>query len=201
MTVTVTHTKVDQIPDWAQAELDRQIALGNYPAGTTLAQIVLPSDWNAAHTLDGMDILEDNINGVVVIDMEDADKILTVDESQQIIKVFINSGDGTKEALYPTTSDGKVSGTQIIFTAFAGNNFFLRSETGGIAEEIQAPEIDFVGYSPGLMPQSNYMSTVSQDAYTSSWDGSQKAPTQNAVYDKIESMVSSFSQTFLLMGG
>ncbi len=39
---------IKQIPtaNWTQAELDAQIALGNYPSGTLLADIVLPSDWN-----------------------------------------------------------------------------------------------------------------------------------------------------------
>ena len=48
--MAITHLKTDTIPDWTQAELDAQIALGNYPPGTLLADIVLPSDWNAAHT-------------------------------------------------------------------------------------------------------------------------------------------------------
>ena len=36
--------------DWTQAELDAQIALGKFPIGTLLADIVLASDWNTAHT-------------------------------------------------------------------------------------------------------------------------------------------------------
>lgn len=53
MALTITHTKVDNIADWTQADLDAQIALGNYPPGTLLADIVLPSDWNDEHTLTG----------------------------------------------------------------------------------------------------------------------------------------------------
>lgn len=48
---TITHQKTVTIPDWVQADLDAQIALGNYPIGTVLADIELPSDWNANHTL------------------------------------------------------------------------------------------------------------------------------------------------------
>lgn len=48
--MAIRHTKTDTIPDWTQPELDAQIALGNYPSGTVLADIVLPSDWNADHT-------------------------------------------------------------------------------------------------------------------------------------------------------
>lgn len=42
--------KVNNIPDWTQAQLDAQIAAGNFPAGTTLADITLPSDWNQVQT-------------------------------------------------------------------------------------------------------------------------------------------------------
>lgn len=54
MTVTITHTKINTIADWTQADLDQQIALGFYPAGTTLADIVLHSDWNDSHTIVGL---------------------------------------------------------------------------------------------------------------------------------------------------
>lgn len=39
--------KTVTIPDPTQADLDAQIALGNYPSGTVLADIALPSDYNA----------------------------------------------------------------------------------------------------------------------------------------------------------
>jgi hypothetical protein len=54
MTVIVKHNKTNTITDWTQAQLDEQIALGNFAPGTTLANIVLPSDWNNDHTLTGL---------------------------------------------------------------------------------------------------------------------------------------------------
>ena len=53
MAVTIKHAKTDTIADWTQADLDAQIALGNFPPGTLLADIVLPSDWNNDHTFSG----------------------------------------------------------------------------------------------------------------------------------------------------
>ena len=53
MAITIKHAKTDTISDWTQADLDAQIALGNFPPGTVLADIVLPSDWNNSHTLSG----------------------------------------------------------------------------------------------------------------------------------------------------
>jgi len=67
MTVTVKHSKTNAISDWTQAQLDEQIALGNFPAGTTLANIVLPSDWNNDHTLTGVGTMaEQNANSVAI---------------------------------------------------------------------------------------------------------------------------------------
>jgi len=53
MAITIKHAKTDSIADWTQADLDAQIALGNFPPGTLLANIVLPSDWNNDHTVSG----------------------------------------------------------------------------------------------------------------------------------------------------
>ena len=53
MAVTIKHAKTDTISDWTQSDLDAQIAAGNYPPGTVLADIVLPSDWNNDHTFTG----------------------------------------------------------------------------------------------------------------------------------------------------
>jgi len=46
----INHTKTNSIADWTQADLDAAIAAGLFPSGTVLADIVLPSDWNADHT-------------------------------------------------------------------------------------------------------------------------------------------------------
>lgn len=54
MAASVTHSKTNNISDWTQVELDAQIALGNFPPGTLLADIVLPSDWNDGHTVSGV---------------------------------------------------------------------------------------------------------------------------------------------------
>ena len=54
MAITIKHAKTDTIADWTQADLDQQIAAGNYPPGTLLANIVLPSDWNNDHTVTGL---------------------------------------------------------------------------------------------------------------------------------------------------
>lgn len=64
----VYHSKTNNISDWTQADLDAQIALGNFPPGTLLADIVLPSDWNDSHnlssvTLSDFPLLSINVDG------------------------------------------------------------------------------------------------------------------------------------------
>ena len=58
MAITVTHAKTNAIADWTQHQLDEIIAGGAAPlppAGTTLDEITLPSDWNADHVIEGLD--------------------------------------------------------------------------------------------------------------------------------------------------
>ena len=70
MTITVKHSKTNSITDWTQADLDAQIALGLFPAGTLLADIVLPSDWNNNHTLTGVGTMaEQDASSVAITGM------------------------------------------------------------------------------------------------------------------------------------
>lgn len=67
MAVTVVHAKTNTVVDWTQAQLDAQIALGNFAPGTLLADIVLPSDWNDDHTLSGLGTMaEQNADNVTI---------------------------------------------------------------------------------------------------------------------------------------
>ena len=67
MAITIKHAKTATIADWTQADLDAQIALGNYPPGTLLADIVLPSDWNDDHTVTGLGTMAtQNANSVAI---------------------------------------------------------------------------------------------------------------------------------------
>ena len=49
--VAVRHLKTATIADFTQIELNDLIARGAYPAGTTLSDIVLTSDWNNDHDM------------------------------------------------------------------------------------------------------------------------------------------------------
>ncbi len=56
----IKHKKTNNIKDWNAGELQAQIANGNFPAGTTLNDIVLPTDWNDTHELTDLQISDVN---------------------------------------------------------------------------------------------------------------------------------------------
>lgn len=49
--MAIKHTKTNNIASWTQADLNAQIALGNYPVGTLITDITLSQDWNSDHTI------------------------------------------------------------------------------------------------------------------------------------------------------
>lgn len=49
MAITVKHAKTNTIADWTQADINTMIGNGLLPAGTTLDNISLASDWNSDH--------------------------------------------------------------------------------------------------------------------------------------------------------
>jgi len=71
MAIIVKHAKTNNIPAWTQADLDIQIAAGNFPPGTTLADITLSTDWNTNHQITGLGALAElntvSVDGVTII--------------------------------------------------------------------------------------------------------------------------------------
>lgn len=148
--VYVTHTKVDGIADWTQVQVDALIAAGKLPAGTTLANVILSSDWNANHTLVGMTELLSSIRSYVVINMGADDYTMTLAEATAYLKVLTNVGVG-KTLTWPTTSDGYTSVDQAISMQYATNPVILASETGGGTITLPAGAIgsSAITYLPG----------------------------------------------------
>jgi hypothetical protein len=119
MTVIVKHNKTNSITDWTQAQLNEQIALGNFPSGTTLANIVLPSDWNNDHTLTGLGTMaEQNANSVAITggtinnttigaSTASTGRFTTLDATGQ---VNFNSSSATSTFLTRLNTNGQTSG-------------------------------------------------------------------------------------------
>lgn len=149
--VTVTHTKVDGIPDWTQVQVDALIAAGKLPAGTTLANVILGSDWNANHTLAGMTELVSNIRDYVVIDMGAGDYTMTLAEATAYLKIITNEGTGST-LTWPTTSDGYTSIDQQISMQYATNPITIASQSGGVTDTLQPGLIgsSAITYIPGV---------------------------------------------------
>ena len=112
MTIVVTHTKHDNIADFTQADLDAQIALGNYPAGTKIADIVLPSDWNSNHTLSGVGALASQ-DTITVSQISDA----TITSGATVSGT--NTGDQTISDATISTSDITTNNVSITKHGFA----------------------------------------------------------------------------------
>jgi trimeric autotransporter adhesin len=105
MAITIKHAKTDTIADWTQADLDAQIALGNFPAGTVLADIVLPSDWNNDHTISGTIAISNGGTGQTTANA--AINALLPSQSSQSGKVL--STDGTNTSWIAAGGTGTVT--------------------------------------------------------------------------------------------
>lgn len=131
MSLTITHAKTDNIADWTQADLDAEIALGNFPPGTLLADIVLPSDWNAPLNVSGRLDLANLAQGTAL-------SVLGVAGNATADYADITAG-----------TDGQVlrrSGTSIGFGALNLNN--LNATTGTLPQSRGGIGIN-TGYTDG----------------------------------------------------
>ena len=111
MAITIKHAKTDTIADWTQADLDAQIALGNFPPGTLLADIVLPSDWNNDHTISGTVAISNGGTGQTTANA--AINALLPSQTSQSGKVL--STNGTDTSWISTGGTGTV--TSVALTA------------------------------------------------------------------------------------
>jgi len=125
MAVTIKHAKTDNIADWTQADLDAQIALGNFPAGTLIADIVLPSDWNNDHNLTGTVPVANGGTGVTT--SSGANSVVLRDANANI----------TTNCLFEGYTTQAASGTTIVLTASSAQNFQI---TGSGGQTIKLPD-------------------------------------------------------------
>lgn len=107
MSVSVTHAKTNSVSDWTQAQLDAQIALGNFAAGTTLSQITLPSDWNAGHTITGLAASATTDTTTTANITDSANKRFITDAQQTVLAA--TSGTNTGDQIVPVNTTGTAS--------------------------------------------------------------------------------------------
>lgn len=161
--VIVTHTKHDNIADKTQADVDRWIAEGNLPAGTLLADLVLPSDWNANHTIAGMTQLLSSIRDYVIVDMGGADYTMTDAEAVSFLKIIANEGVGST-LTWPSSSDAYYSIDQAISTQYTTHPITIACQSGGETAVLPAglKGSCSLGVIPGLVI---YSKTQQESAY------------------------------------
>jgi len=102
MAATITHTKVNNIADWTQTEVDAQIALGNLPPGTTPSDITLATDWNANHTVSG--VVESVVAGANI-------SVDNTDPANPVISAAGGSGDVVGPASATDNAIARFNGT------------------------------------------------------------------------------------------
>jgi len=107
---TITHAKVNNIADPTQAELDAQIALGNYPPGTLLADITLPSDWDSNHTFDAAFLeLNDTPNSYA----SQALKVIQVNAGETALEFVALAGGGDALTANPLSQFAATTSLQL----------------------------------------------------------------------------------------
>jgi len=129
MTVTVTHAKISTLPVDQAAKARGEVC---------------PDDWNDDHTLVGIDTIESNIRGVVIVDMDSADYTMTDAEANSALLVITNSGDGTKTLTWPTTSDDTRPAQQTVVTLLTAGDFTIAAQSGGGTASLIAGTIHIV---------------------------------------------------------
>lgn len=96
MAISVKHIKTNGIADWTQADVDAQIALGNLPAGTTLADVVLSSDWNDDHYVEGV---VESVTGSAVDNTDPANPVVNSPDLSGLVPYTGATGDVTLGSL------------------------------------------------------------------------------------------------------
>lgn len=109
MTASITHKKVNTIPNWTQADIDKQIALGNLPTGTTTDNITLALDWNDTHNVSGLILSLNSLSGDV--NLTSTGNTVTITEVGNNINL-----EGAITTPYSETPSGTVNGTNRVFT-------------------------------------------------------------------------------------
>jgi hypothetical protein len=187
MTVIVKHNKTNTITDWTQAQLDEQIALGNFPSGTTLANIVLPSDWNNDHTLTGLGTMaEQDANTVAITGgtINNTTIGATTATTGAFTTLTVNNTTGTSLAnIWSNTNTSPIADLQFTrgttstwggdaFTDYklraSGGNFIVQSQNNATAvlDLLTFDETNnAVKFSPGGIEQARVSRTASAVNY------------------------------------
>jgi len=165
MAITIKHAKTDTIADWTQTDLDAQIALGNFPPGTTLADIVLPSDWNDDHTFTGTLGVSNGGTGATTLTGYVKGNGTSAFTASSTIPNTDVSGLGTmatQNANNVTITGGSISGTTV--------SGYIPTTEKGVANGVATLD------SGGQVPVSQ-IPALGDLNYQGTWDASTNSPT------------------------
>lgn len=143
MAITIKHPKNNTVTDFTQADLNAQIALGNFAPGTVLNDITLPSDWNAAHTIimDAYSIIGNSTNTTAAATVVQYPILGTPSYTTSgfnLLQITANSNTYAQVSIQNTNS-GSSSSSDYIATADDGSDsthyidMGINNSTGGAA--------------------------------------------------------------------
>jgi hypothetical protein len=103
MTVTITHNKTNTLTDWTQGDLDTVIGGGAAPLpppGTLISDVVLPSDWNDDHVINGLATVGETGEFIDLVDVPSAytgqaSKFVKVKATEDGLEFVAGSGGAT----------------------------------------------------------------------------------------------------------
>jgi hypothetical protein len=103
MTVTITHNKTNTLTDWTQGDLDTVIGGGAAPlppSGTLISDVVLPSDWNDDHVINGLATVGETGEFIDLVDVPSAytgqaSKFVKVKATEDGLEFVAGSGGAT----------------------------------------------------------------------------------------------------------
>ena len=159
MAITIKHAKTDTIADWTQADLDQQIAAGNYPPGTLLANIVLPSDWNNNHTLTGTIAIANGGTGATTA--TDAINALLPSQTSNTGKVLTTDGTNTS---WVTNGSGTVTSVELTAPSIFSVAGSPITSSGTLALTYSGTALPVLNGGTGVTTSSGANSVVIRDA-------------------------------------
>lgn len=86
---------------------------------------------DGAWVSDYLSILKSNVRGIALINMSNADYVMSDAEAKNFMLAVLSAGDGTKTITVPSTSDGKTPGSYLLINIYANAGYYLKSETYG----------------------------------------------------------------------
>lgn len=131
--IVIKHSKVNNIPGWTQADVDKQIAAGLLPSGTTPNDLTLSTDWNDDHVIDGQ-IVSSIVagSGITVDNTDPANPVVSASgASGTVTSVSVTSANGFAGTVANATTTPAITLSTSISGLLKGDGTAIGAATAG----------------------------------------------------------------------